>query len=130
MERLYERLQSANRALNTLQEIIELVSPSNTDRDAGILRFQYSFEASWKAAKQYLFDVEGLDIGSPKGVMRSFHEVGIFSEDETILSLQMVNDRNQTVHTYNEDLAIEIFEKLPQYYQHLRKWIDLLSSKV
>ena len=73
--------------------------------------------------------MEGLDIGSPKGVIRSFREVDIFSKSETILGLHMVNDRNLTVHTYNEELAIQIFENLPQYYTFLRNWVDRLDSK-
>ncbi|MBM7600622.1 nucleotidyltransferase substrate binding protein (TIGR01987 family) [Virgibacillus halotolerans] len=128
MERLHERLQSAKRALDTLREIVSIDEPSTIERDAGIQRFEYSFEACWKAAKQYLYDVEGLDIGSPKGVMRAFREVGIFSEDETILGLHMVNDRNLTVHTYNEELAIEIFSKLPHYHQLLSNWMDRLNN--
>lgn len=109
--------------------MLKLKPPLTLTGIAGILRFQYSFEACWKAAKQYLYDVEGLDIGSPKGVIRSFREIGIFSEDETILGLEMVNDRNLTVKTYNEDLAIEIFGKLKRYYQLMHEWMDLLSNK-
>ncbi|MBP1969463.1 hypothetical protein J2Z83_001567 [Virgibacillus natechei] len=44
---------------------------------------------------------------SPKGVLRSFRAIGMLSEDETVLGLHMVNERNLTVHTYNEELAVE-----------------------
>lgn len=130
MEKLYERLQSANQNLKSLQEIVEIENPSSIERDAGIQRFKYCFEASRKAGKQYLYDIQGIDIGSPKGVMRSFREVGVFFENETILSLQMVNDRNLTVHTYNEELAIEIFGNIPKYYKLLKDWIERLNSKL
>ena len=30
------------------------------------------------------------------------HEIGIFDEGETISVLELVDDRNETVHTYNE----------------------------
>ncbi|PLR82978.1 nucleotidyltransferase [Bacillus canaveralius] len=130
MERLLERLQLANKALKAFHEVIQIETPSSIERDAAIQRFEFSFEACWKAGKQFLYDIEGLDIGSPKGVMRSFHEVGTFSEEETILSLKMVDDRNLTVHTYNEELSIEIFGKLPKYYSLMRNWIDQLNSKM
>ncbi|WP_240375612.1 nucleotidyltransferase substrate binding protein [Bacillus piscicola] len=71
MERLHHRLASAERALRSLQQLALLENPSDVERDATIQRFSFSFESCWKAAKQYLYDVEGLDVGSPKGVIRS-----------------------------------------------------------
>jgi nucleotidyltransferase substrate binding protein (TIGR01987 family) len=130
MERLLERLQLANKALKAFHEVLQIDIPSSIERDAAIQRFEFSFEACWKAGKQFLFDIEGLDIGSPKGVIRSFREIGIFSEDETVLGLKMVDDRNLTVHTYNEELAIEIFKKLPKYYELLHKLMDRITSKI
>jgi len=64
MERLKKRLEVAKKALMTLQEL-ENKPESKMRRDATIQRFEYSFEAMWKAAKQYLNDIEGLDLGSP-----------------------------------------------------------------
>ncbi|GGJ90359.1 nucleotidyltransferase [Lentibacillus kapialis] len=130
MERLQERLGNANRALIAFREVVVNDNPSAIERDAAIQRFEFSFEACWKTGRQFLFDVEGLDIGSPKGVIRSFREVGVFSEDETILSLQMTDDRNLTVHTYNEALAMEIYAKLPKYYSLLCDWIARLERKI
>ncbi|MEN1969726.1 HI0074 family nucleotidyltransferase substrate-binding subunit [Lentibacillus sp. N15] len=129
MERLFERIQVANRALNTLAELINIKDLTDIERDAAIQRFEYSFEACWKAGKNYLYDVEGLDIGSPKGVIRSFREVGVFTEEETVLGLKMVDHRNMTVHTYNESLSTEIASVLPQYYQLLQRWIERIKSR-
>ncbi|WP_442946197.1 MULTISPECIES: hypothetical protein [unclassified Oceanobacillus] len=36
----------------------------------------------------------------------------------------MVDHRNLTVHTYNEKLAVEIFNSLGEYYKLLREWIE------
>lgn len=74
--------------------------------------------------------IEGIDIGSPKGVIRTSREVGIFSEEETIQALKMVNDRNLTVHTYNEDLAIEIYSHLYSYYALLEQWMKRIEKKM
>lgn len=119
MDRLMERMKMATKALNAFHEVLLIKHSSTIVRDAAIQRFEFSFEACWKAAKQYLYDVEGLDVGSPKGVIRSCREVGIFSDEETVLALKMVDDRNLTVHTYNEELANEIFKNLPRYFYKL-----------
>lgn len=101
-----------------------IVQPNSIERDASIQRFKFTFEAVWKAAKQWLYDVEGLDVGSPKSVIRTFREIGLFDEETTVLALQMVNDRNLTVHTYNEAFANEIYSKLTLYAPLLKNWIS------
>ena len=56
MERVKERLHVARRALATLaQALNEPKTPMN--RDASIQRFEYSYEAVWKAAQAYLLNL-------------------------------------------------------------------------
>jgi len=39
----------------------------------------------------------------------------------------MTDDRNLTVHTYNEKLAMEIYGRLRTYQSILRAWLDGLG---
>lgn len=48
-------------------------------------------------------------------------EVNLLTEQETILALQMVNDRNLTVHAYNEKIALQIFANVGEYFNLLYK---------
>jgi uncharacterized protein YutE (UPF0331/DUF86 family) len=77
-----------------------------------------------------LFVVEGIDQGSPKGVIRSCREIGLLNDKETVQLLKMVDDRNLTVHTYNEALAEEIYINLPKYLSLMSIWIQRIKSKV
>ncbi|GAE94592.1 nucleotidyltransferase [Gracilibacillus boraciitolerans JCM 21714] len=129
MERLKERIEMATKALSAFREIIHYHEVNDIVRDAAIQRFEFTFEASWKAAKQYLYDIEGLDLGSPKGVIRCCREVGLLSDDETILALKMVDNRNLTVHTYNEELSLEIFQQLPAYLDFIEKWLKQIEKR-
>lgn len=130
MERLQERIVSAKKALASLQKLVVIEQPNDVERDALIQRFKFTFEASWKAAKQYLYDIEGIDIGSPKGVIRSCREITLFDDEETILALQMVNDRNLTVHTYNEEVAIKIHMNIKTYFPLLSNWILRMENRI
>jgi hypothetical protein len=56
MERLIERLGIARRALNALQEAIDRGLSDAIVRDAAIQRFEFTFEATWKAAQRFLPD--------------------------------------------------------------------------
>lgn len=97
-------------------------NPSDLERDAIIQRFEFAFEAVWKAAQAYLRAVEGIDLASPKSVIRACREIGLLDETEAMLALKMADDRNLTVHTYNEPLAIAIYERILQHQVLLANW--------
>ena len=128
MERLTERLAVASRALERLQQITELPQIGEIERDAVIQRFEFSFEAVWKAAQFHLLTVEGLDVASPKAAMRACREVGLLDEQEAMQALQMADDRNLTVHTYNEQLAAQIFERIMGYQVLLDRWLTAMKK--
>ena len=130
MERLKERLTVARKALSTLDELLVIKSPSKVERDAAIQRFEYTFEAVYKAAGRFLLVIDGIDVASPKAIVRSIREVGIFKDDQAVLALEMVDDRNLTVHTYNEALAEQIFNNLPRYAELLAYWLKAMEGKV
>lgn len=129
MERLTERLAMARRALSTLQEVTRLEHPSRIERDAAIQRFEYTCEAVWKAAQRYLQEVEGVSVGSPKGSLRASRDVGLLTDEQTVLGLEMIDDRNLTVHTYNEAVAEEIFSGLPSYAELLDVWLTAMTER-
>ena len=128
MERLKERLAVASRAIERLRQISELPKIGEIERDALIQRFEFTFEAVWKAAQFHLLQVEGLDVASPKAVIRACREVGLLDEQEAMQALQMADDRNMTVHTYNEELAVQILERIMKYQVLLDKWLTAMKN--
>jgi nucleotidyltransferase substrate binding protein (TIGR01987 family) len=129
MERLNERLAVAARAAERLQQATGLPQLGEIERDAIIQRFGFTFEAVWKAAQAYLLQVEGIDAASPKGVIRACREVGLLDEVEATTALQMADDRNLTVHTYNEPLAVQIFGRIMRYQFLLAKWLEIMQER-
>ena len=128
MERLRKRVDTAKRALKTLQELLEVENPTIVERDAVIQRFEYTFEALWKTGKLFLREIEGLEIGSPKGVIRGFLQIGMFTEDQTALALTMVDDLNLTSHTYNEGLAEQIYDQVGDYADVMANWLKAIEK--
>ncbi|MCP3028691.1 nucleotidyltransferase substrate binding protein [Halobacillus sp. A5] len=114
----------------SFEKLTTLKKPNDVERDAAIQRFEFSFEASWKAAKQYLYDVEGVVAGSPKSVIRSCREVHLLEDEEAVLALEMVNERNLIIHTYNEEVAIKIHKNLARYNSLLYQWVERMNGKV
>lgn len=128
MARVAQRLAIARQALASLEELAN--EPVNKIvRDASIQRFEYTFEALWKAAQAVLFERFGLELASPKPVIRASFENGLLNEEETRLALAMVDHRNLTTHTYNETLAEEIFSAIPDYRRLMRSWVERLGTQ-
>ena len=54
----------------------------------------------------------------------------MFVVDDAAAALLMVDDRNLTVHTYNEDLAHEIAARLPEHAALLRTWLVQMQARL
>lgn len=130
MERLRERVALAGKALETLKELAGLGAPSAVERDAAIQRFKNTFEADWKLAQRYLRIQEGIETGSPKASIRGSRDVGLLSDAEAEAALGMADDRNQTVHTYNEALAAAIFGRLSDHRRVLETWHGNIAQRL
>ncbi|MGF1639365.1 MAG: nucleotidyltransferase substrate binding protein [Rhodospirillales bacterium] len=126
MDRLAERLEIAARALSTLDEVITADLPATVRRDAAIIRLVYTFEAVWKAAQRFLADVEGIERGTPNGVIRGCRDAGLLSAADTESALAITRDRNLSVHIYNEALAEQIFARLPDHVRVLGTWLGAM----
>lgn len=127
MDRLTQRFETAQHALATLDELAAKPDRSRVERDAAIQRFEYCFEAVWRTAQLYLREQEGLEVGSPKAVARASLQVGLLDDEETRRALAMADDRNLTVHTYDEALANDIASRLGQHAALLRDWLDRMA---
>jgi len=120
----------ARAALATLSELVRKPDRSKVERDAAIQRFEYTFEATWKAAQLYLREVEGIEVGSPKRAARAALQVALVDEARARQLLAMVDDRNLTVHTYNEQLAEEISSRLSDHAQLLQHWLEQMALRI
>ncbi len=129
MARAQQRLATARRALASLEALAAL-EDGDVVRDATIQRFEYSFEAVWKAAQAVLSELFGIELASPKPVVRACFENGLLDENEARTGLAMVDHRNLTAHTYNEDLANEIYRQIPVYRRLMHDWLDRLAQSM
>jgi nucleotidyltransferase substrate binding protein (TIGR01987 family) len=130
MDRARERLTIAARALASLREVALLPTPTAVERDAAIQRFEYSFEATWKAAQRVLLVREGVEVGSPKSAMRAAREAAFLSDTDAAAALAMADDRNLTVHTYNEPLARAFYLRLSGHLELMERWVAAMRASL
>lgn len=103
---------------------------SEVIRDASIKRFEYSFETTWHAAQAFLAARHGVEAGSPKSVLREAGKVGLLGEESLKRMLLMTDDRNQTTHTYREDLADEIYARLPEWAALANSLLEAMEKEL
>ena len=81
-------------------------------RDASIKRFEFTFELAWKTLQRYLRS-QGIVCNAPKDCLRQAFAFQLIQDNP--LWLRMVEDRNMTVHTYDEETATRIHGNLSGY---------------
>ena len=122
------RLQKLSKALMALETVAK--KPMEQDRsniDATIQRFEFTIELFWKLLKAIL-EEKGVSVQYPKDVLQeSFNGHLIDNEADW---LNMLNDRNLTSHTYDEELANKIFTNIQKYMPILRKTFDILNLRL
>src|SRR5262245_41524102 len=128
MERLSQRIAEAQRALATFEELAYRRERTVIERDAAIMRFAYTFEATWKAAQLYLSEREGIDAGSPKQTVRASRRAGLLTDEQAESALKMVDDRNLVAHVYRQAVAQDLEVRLPLHAATLGAWLRALPA--
>ncbi len=118
--------ESFEKALLKLEEATSL-EETEIVRDATIQRFEFTFELGWKALRTFLLQVHGIVCNSPKKCFREGLVLNFYDVRVTEQLLLMVDDRNETTHTYDENKAQKIYENIINEYAGL---LRLLLKKI
>lgn len=86
--------------------------------DASIKRFQLSFDLFNRALKVIL-EHKGLNPQFPRDVLQAAYQNQLISDEKTFL--EMLKDRNETSHTYDQSIADEIYDHIKHKYAPLLK---------
>jgi nucleotidyltransferase substrate binding protein (TIGR01987 family) len=108
--------------------IIALNKPMEEDRtniDASIQRFEFTIELFWKLLKRLIENLGG-EVSFPKEVLKEAYKANMISDEQ--IWLLMLEDRNQTSHTYDEELADKIYKNLHIYYPIMQQTYDRLKK--
>ena len=97
------------KAVGSLEEAIELYKNARNDiekrafRDAAIQRFEFSIELSWKTSMKVL----GSTTAAAKNAIREMARNNLIDNPEAWLNF--LEDRNETSHSYDEDIAQKVY---------------------
>ena len=121
MDRVFISFQ---KSLQRLREIMT-EEKTMTSRDAAIKRFEFVYELAWKSLQKFLRR-KGIQCSTPKECFQDAFRAGLIADNEAWL--RMIEDRNKTAHTYNENVAEEVYGRIHGYLEFFSDIEERLRS--
>lgn len=121
-----QRFSNYEKALSQLQEGIENngADPINIIKEGIVQRFEFTHELAWKVLKDYLL-YEGIqNVTGSRSTTKEAFKIGLISDGQKWMD--MIESRNNTVHTYNEKILEVEYDKIINQYFPL--FIDLQAK--
>ncbi len=125
MNRLEQVQQDFEDAYFRLEEAVN-EAETELEIDGAIQRFEFSFQLFWKLLQRKL-EREGLTCRSPRGCIKEAYRIGLLDDEESLL--EMLEDRNKTVHIYDEAKSREIFRRICERYIDQFKVLQVKVSR-
>ena len=95
-----------------------------------IQKFEFTVELLWKTVQVFLFEMDGVDVVTPKSVAKEFVEAGYCDYETYELFIRAVNDRNQLSHIYRQEMAETIRQRLPRFLILVEQIVSVMKSKI
>ena len=120
-----QRFMNYEKALHQLIDAIKTNGENPVDiiKEGIIQRFEFTHELGWKVLKDYL-EYEGYqNINGSRSATREAFNKGIIQNGQSWMD--MIEGRNQTVHTYNHSILEIEFNKILKIYSPLFLELDV-----
>ena len=109
-ERFQQRRAEFDKALQRL--VMALAQERNEyTQDAVIQRFEFTYELAWKALKNCLA-MKDIDVRNAKDTLKAAYQQGLIQDADAWSLLHQ--QRNLTSHTYDSQLADEVYDFVAQ----------------
>ena len=125
-----QRFNNYIKALNQLTKFIDKNILNDLEMQGLIKAFEYTYELAWNTMKDFLEYQGETDIYGSRDTIRKAFNIGLIEDGEGWMD--MLESRNRTSHTYNEETAEEICLEIQQsyysFFQKLKDKMETLSS--
>ncbi len=112
--RWQQRFSNYTKAFNHLRNSLQLIQFSDLEKEGVIQRYEYTFEVAWKTLKDFL-ESEGItSLTGPRSVIKEAFSKEIISNGHAWID--MMDLRNLTTHTYDDEILQSTFEKIKTKY--------------
>jgi nucleotidyltransferase substrate binding protein (TIGR01987 family) len=103
---------------------------ADTIKSGQIQKFEFTVELLWKTVQVFLFEIDGVDVVTPKSVVKEFVEAGYCDYETYELLIRAINDRNQLSHIYRQEMAESIRQRLSEYVHVVERIVSVMNKKL
>ena len=96
-----------------LERFVKTKNPSDLEKAGIIKAFEFTYETFWKTFGK-IGEFYGKKSSTPREAFVTAYGMDLIKNENVWLS--MLEDRNNTVHTYDEKIADEIYLKIKNKY--------------
>ena len=128
MDKLEQKVITFSKIIKSLEESYKKFKENNESyfykelRDSVIKRFEYTIDYLWKTLKLYLEKKHQLITAeSPKKIFDQTQKAGVITEKELVIFRNMIEDRNNSSHMYQEELSENLIKDMDLYILELNK---------
>lgn len=111
------KLENFEKANAQLQKALLQTEFNDLEREGLIQRFEFTFELAWKTLQDYHEDNGHEDVRGPRKVIKQAFADNLISDGQSWIN--MMDSRNDSVHTYSEPSIIKIFDDVRNIYAEL-----------
>lgn len=122
-----QSMANLEKALGRLEEALGENEMNSLYIDGTIQRFEFTLELYWKTLKR-LLEEEGIETRTPRETLKHAYAVGWLKNEKAWL--QMLRDRNETSHVYDEEKARNIYDNIVGYFPEMKKTFEALKGKL
>lgn len=112
--RWIQRLNNWTKALNQLTRFMDQEELDELQEQGLIQAFEYNHELAWNTQKDFLEDQGVKDLFGSKTVAKESFKSGLITDGA--VWMDMIESRNLTSHTYNEDTTKKIINDIVDRY--------------
>lgn len=124
--KLKQSFTNLKKALGRLEEALNEDQENSLIVDGTIQRFEFTIEIYWKTLKRLLFS-EGIEAKTPRETLKEAYQVGWLQNEQAWL--QMLKDRNETSHIYDEKMARNILDNIIKYFPEMKETFQKLEQR-
>ena len=122
-----QRFENYEKAYRTLSKYIDTELDSEIEKAGLIQFFEMTFELSWKVMKDFL-ENQGYDVKGPRDAIKLAFQIDLINNGH--IWLDALEERNMTVHTYDEQLADKMISHIKgSYYPELKTFYIKLKKE-
>lgn len=112
--RWIQRLANYQKALKQLTKFIEKGKLNELEEQGLIQSFEYTHELAWNTLKDFLESRGNSKIYGSKDTTREAFKLNLIESGE--IWMDMIQSRNDTSHTYNDEVSQKIAQNIVQRY--------------